>query len=98
MIFFRIWLKNFFLPKVIWEHHSIDFLYTQKPFLVTVMGIFGRRDQFFSVPTIKDLPILFLGNKGIFVNQNQYGYTSSFSRFWSNIFVIVTIDQKVAST
>ena len=31
--------------------------------------------------TIKDLPIWFFGNKGIFVSQNSYGYTSSFSRF-----------------
>ena len=31
--------------------------------------------------TIKDLSIWFFANKGIFVSQNSYGYTSSFSRF-----------------
>ena len=31
--------------------------------------------------TIKDLSIWFFGNKGIFVSQNSYRYTRSFSRF-----------------
>ena len=31
--------------------------------------------------TIKDLSIWFFGNKGIFVSQNFYRYTSLFSRF-----------------
>ena len=43
--------------------------------------------------TIKDLPIWFFGNKGIFVGQNSYGHKSSFLIYF---FVFVRSDQKVA--
>jgi len=47
--------------------------------------------------TIKDLPIWFFGNKGIFVSQNSCGYTTVWSSFSSDFLVFVTINQNWAS-
>ena len=51
--------------------------------------------------TIKDLSIWFFANKGIFVSQNSYGYTSSFSRFFLCLYVwiwtLLKIDYKWGS-
>ena len=30
VMFSRVWLKHFFLSKVIWEHHSIQFFFTNQ--------------------------------------------------------------------
>ena len=51
--------------------------------------------------TIKDRPISFFGNEGIFVGQNFYGYTSSFLRFFLGlcewILTLLKIDYKWGS-
>ena len=50
---------------------------------------------------MKDLSIWFFANKGIFVSQNSYGYTSSFSRFFWCLYVwiwtLLKIDYKWGS-
>ena len=47
--------------------------------------------------TIKDLPIWFFGNKGIFASQNSYGHTMDWSSFLSDFLVFVRSDKIVAS-
>ena len=47
--------------------------------------------------TIKDLPILIFGKKGLFVSQNSSGHTMGWSSFSSDFLVFVRSDQIVAS-
>ena len=46
--------------------------------------------------TMKDLPIWFFWNKGIFVSQNSYEHIMVLSSFSGDYFVFVRLDQKVA--
>ena len=81
VMFSRISLKNFFVVKILmgtpldWKFLTHDFFFQFRvwpPGGTHIKNCFG---------TIKDLSIWFFGNKGIFVSQNSYRYTSSFSRF-----------------
>ena len=81
VMFSTIWLKNFFFVKNLmgtpleWNFFTHNFFFqlqVRAHLAVQIKNFFG---------TIEDLPIWFFANKGIFVSQNSYGYTSSFSRF-----------------
>ena len=81
VIFLTISLKNLFFVKRLmgtpldWKFLTHDFFFQ---FRVWPQGGTHIKNCF---GTIKDLSIWFFGNKGIFVSQNSYRYTSSFSRF-----------------
>ena len=100
-MFVTIWLNNFFGSK--------------SPMGTPLESIFSTHNFFFQLQsraqggiqikicfdTMKDLPIWFFGNKGIFVSQNSYGHTSSFSRFFFRlcewILTLLKIDYKWGS-
>ena len=85
--------RIFFVPKVIWEHPSNEFFSHTKKKSVTGSGIFRRTDQK-KFGTIKDLPIWFFGNKGIFVSQTSYGHTMVWSSISSDFFDFERFDRK----
>ena len=80
VMFSRISLKNFLVVKSLmgtpldWKFFTHNLFFQ---FLVWAQGGTHIKNWF---TTIEDLLIWFFANKGIFVSQNSYGYTSSFSR------------------
>ena len=86
-MFWTIWLNNFFLSKVIWEHHS--FTHQKKNQLHVWAYLVVQIKNFFS--TIKDLPIWFDLTEKKKICQKSYGKKTRFN------FVHTQIDPKVAS-
>ena len=81
VMFSRISVNNFLFVKSLmgtpldWKFFTHNLFFQ---FLVWPQGGTHIKNWF---STIKDLSIWFFANKGIFVSQNSYGYTSSFSTF-----------------
>ena len=81
MKFFTIWKENFLVVKSLMGTPVDWKIFTRIFFFQLRSRAHGGIQIKICFSTIKDLPIWFFGNKGIFVSQNSYGYTSSFSRF-----------------
>ena len=97
VMFLTIWRMNFFCAKSHMEKIlEWSFFTHQKFFQLQVRAYLAVQIKNLS-DTIKDLPIWFFGNKGIFVSQNSCGYTTVWSSFSSDFLVFVTINQKWAS-
>ena len=98
VMFSRISLNNFLVVKSLmgtpldgkFFTHNLFFQFLDWP-----QGGTHIKNEF---TKIKDLSIWFFANKGIFVSQNSYGYTSSFSRFFWCLYVwiwtLLKIDYK----
>ena len=101
VMFSRISWKNFFVVKSLmgtpldWKFLTHNFFFQ---FLDWPQEGTHIKNWF---TTIKDRPISFFGNEGIFVGQNFYGYTSSFLRFFLGlcewILTLLKIDYKWGS-
>ena len=92
LVFSTIWPKHFFFVKSLMGT-SLDLIFfTQNFFFQLVPRAQGGIQMKICFGTIEDLPIWFFSNKGIFVSQNSYGYTSSFS---IDFFVFLRSDQKL---
>ena len=94
VMFLTIWLKNFFCAKshmgtpfewIFFTHQKKNQLQVRVYFAVQIKKKFG---------TIKDLPIWFFGNKGIFVSQTSYGHTMVWSSISSDFFDFERFDRK----
>ena len=78
---FYIWSpENFWFSKVLWEHQSIE-KFLHDFFFPLASRTQGGIQLQICFCTIKDLPIWFFGNNGIFHSQNSYGYKTLWNSF-----------------
>ena len=85
------------MPRVLWEYHSIQIFCLHRFFFQLHSRAQGDIQIKICFGTMKDLPIWFFWNKGIFVSQNSYEHIMVLSSFSGDYFVFVRLDQKVAS-
>ena len=83
MMFLTIWLENFLVVKslmgtlVDWKFFTRNFYFQLQ------VWAHGGIQLKICFSTIKDLPIWFFSNNGIFLSQNSYGYKTHLYSFWA---------------
>ena len=83
MKFFTIWKENFLVVKslmgtlVDWKFFTRNFYFQLQ------VRAYGGIQLKICFSTIKDLPIWFFSNNGIFLSQNSYGYKTHLYSFWA---------------
>ena len=79
-----IYQKILLFPKVLWEHHSIQYFLHTFFFQLQSWAQGGTQIKIWFC-TIRDLPVWFFGNEGILVSQNSYGHKMVWSSSWMMI-------------
>ena len=81
MMFSTIWLENFLVVKSLMGTPVDWKIFTRNLFFQLRVRAHGGVQLKICFSTIKDLPIWFFSNNGIFLSQNSYGYKTHLYSF-----------------